>query len=307
VCSLKVISSHIAMHYVITGSLGHVGKPLVTLLTESGHSVTVVSSNAERTKAIEELGATPAIGTVEDARFLTDTFAGADGVFTMVPPNYDGNDWKGFIGSIGQNYVIAIKASGVKHVVNLSSIGAHMPEGCGPVSGLHRVEQALNDLYEVNVRHIRAAYFYTNFLNSIAMIKKYGVMSGNYGPNAMMVLVHPTDIADVAARELQDSSFLGKGFSYVASDEKTTDEIASILGEAIGIFDVKWVDRSDKEMFEELIQSGLSEEIARNYVEMGVAMRNGEMLSDYQANRPVLSGWRSFNSFAQDFAAVYNG
>jgi hypothetical protein len=31
-------------------------------------------------------------------------------------PNYDGNDWKGFIGSIGQNHVIAIKASGVKHV-----------------------------------------------------------------------------------------------------------------------------------------------------------------------------------------------
>jgi uncharacterized protein YbjT (DUF2867 family) len=84
--SLKVISSHRAMHYVITGSLGHVGKPLVTRLTKSGHSVTVVSSTSERTKAIEELGATPAIGNVDDTLFLTDTFTGSDGVFTMVPP-----------------------------------------------------------------------------------------------------------------------------------------------------------------------------------------------------------------------------
>ena len=294
------------MHYVITGSLGHVGKPLAIQLKKSGHQVTVVSSNAERKAAIEELGLKAAIGSVENAVFLTDTFTGADGVFTMVPPNYGGNDWKGFISTIGQNYAIAIKASGVKHVVNLSSIGAHMREGCGPVSGLNRVEQALNDLHKVNVRHIRAGYFYTNFLNSIGMIRENGVMSGNYGQNTMLVLVHPTDIAEVAAKELLNPSLVGKGYSYVASDEKTTNEIASILGEAIGEFDITWVDRSDTEMFDELIKSGLPEEIARNYVEMGAAIRNGDMWSDYLANRPVLSGWRSFSAFAQDFAAAYN-
>ncbi len=294
------------MRFVITGSLGNIGKPLAAQLRDSGHAVTVVSSNADRTASIESLGATAAIGTVDDAKFLTEVFRGADGVFTMVPPHFGGHDWKSHIGGVGRSYLKAILASGVKYVVNLSSIGAHMREGCGPVSGLYRVEQALNELPGVNVRHLRAAFFYTNFLNSIGLIRHQGVISGNYGKHTRMVLVHPDDIADAAAKELQGRFFLGKGYSYVASDELTTDQIASILGQAIGRSDLKWVDLSDKETYDGMIKSGLPEDIARNYVEMGTAIRSGEMSSDYEAHRPVLSGWRRFESFAkEEFAAAY--
>ncbi|NTU58707.1 MAG: NAD(P)H-binding protein [Chlorobiaceae bacterium] len=294
------------MYYVITGSLGHIGKPLATQLVKEGHSVTVVSSNTDRIKEIEEIGARSAIGSVANSSFLSETFKGADGVFTMVPPNFGSNDWKGFIGGIGRHYVIAIKASGVKHVVNLSSIGAHMREGCGPVSGLYRVEKAFDELHGVNVRHLRAAFFYTNFLNSIGTIRQQGIMTGNYGRHAPLVLVHPTDVADAAARELQDPSFMGKGFRYIASDEKETDEIAAMIGQAVGKPDLKWVDLSDKEMSEGMTRAGMPEEIVRNYVEMGAAMRSGEMTSDYEAHRPVLAGWRSFDRFVPEFAAAYN-
>jgi uncharacterized protein YbjT (DUF2867 family) len=294
------------MKYVITGSLGHIGKPLAIQLTEAGHTVTVITSHPERSGEIESLGAVAAIGTVEDARFLSDTFKGADAVYTMVPPNYGGNDWKGFIGGIGKAYVKAIMTSGVTHVVNLSSIGAHMPSGCGPVSGLYRVEQAMNALPGVHVHHLRAGYFYTNFLNSIGMIRQHGIMGGNFGQNTLIVLVHPTDIADAAASKLQDPSFTGKGFRYIASDEKHTDEIASILGQAIGKPELKWVDRSDQEMLDGMISSGMSAEIARNYTEMGAALRSGEMSSDYEANRPILSGWRRFETFAPEFATAWS-
>jgi uncharacterized protein YbjT (DUF2867 family) len=294
------------MRYVITGSLGHISRPLATQLVKEGHSVTVVSSKAERTNEIKAIGATAAIGTVADAGFLSETFKGADGVYTMVPPYYSGNDWKGFIGGIGRNYVIAIKASGVKHVVNLSSIGAHMDRGCGPVSGLYRVEQALNEIHGVNVRHLRAGYFYTNFLNSIGTIKSSGTMIGNFGKNTLMVMVHPEDIADEAVRELLEPSFLGKGFRYIVSDERTTDELASIFGTAIGKPDLRWVDISDKEMFDGMIQTGMPEEIVNNYVEMGAAMRSGDMTLDYEAHRPVFSGWRGLDKFIPDFVAAYN-
>jgi uncharacterized protein YbjT (DUF2867 family) len=294
------------MHYVITGSLGHIGKPLATQLVKDRHSVTVISSKVERTKEIEEIGARAAIGSLTDPGFLSKTFKGADGVYTMVPPYFAVNDWKGFIGSIGKNYVIAIKASGVKHVVNLSSIGAHMRDGCGPVSGLYRVEQALNELHGVNVRHLRAGYFYTNFLNSISSIKHQNIMSGNYGENALMVLVHPEDIVDEAVRELEEPTFLGRGFRYIVSDEKTTNEIATILGTAIGKPDLKWADLTDQEMFDGMIRSGMPEEIVRNYVEMGAAIRSGDMTSDYEDHRPVLAGWRSIDKFVPDFVAAYN-
>lgn len=293
------------MQYVITGSLGHIGKPLATRLSKEGHAVTVISSNAARKQEIEAIGATAAIGTVEDTGFLTETFRGADAIFTMAPPDYSGSDWKAWIAGIGRNYVAAITSAGVKQVVNLSSIGAHMIENCGPVSGLSQVELAMDAMAGVNVHHLRAGYFYTNFLNTICQIKNQGIITGNYMADLKMVLVHPADIADIAAKALEDESYLGRGFSYIASDEKTPAEIVAMIGKATGMLDLKWVERTDEEEFDDLLAIGLPEETARNYTEMGAAMRSGEMNADYFRSRPVMAGWRSFESFMPDFVAAY--
>jgi uncharacterized protein YbjT (DUF2867 family) len=75
------------MKYVITGGAGHVSKPLTEKLLKAGHGVTVISRNAEHLKPLTSLGAKPAIGSVNDLTFLKTTFAGADAVYTMVPPN----------------------------------------------------------------------------------------------------------------------------------------------------------------------------------------------------------------------------
>ncbi len=74
------------MKIVLTGSLGNISKPLTAELVEKGHSVTVISSNPEKQSAIEALGATAAIGSITDVAFLTETFTGAGGVYSMVPP-----------------------------------------------------------------------------------------------------------------------------------------------------------------------------------------------------------------------------
>jgi uncharacterized protein YbjT (DUF2867 family) len=293
------------MKYVVTGSLGNVSKPLAEKLVAAGHDVTIVSSKADKTGQIEALGAKAAIGSVEDVSFLTKTFRGADAVYTMVPPNMGASDWKKYIAGIGENYAEAIHGAGVKYVVNLSSIGAHMPEGCGPVSGLYFVEKALNALEAVNVRHLRPGFFYPNLLAQIGMIKHMGIMGGNYGEGATMVLVHPNDIAEVAFEEIRNLSFKGKSIRYIASDEKTTHEIAVVLGKAIGKPDVKWVNFKDEETLGGLLQAGLPEEIARNYTEMGSAMRSGNMDSDYRKNKTESLGETKLEAFAPVFAAVY--
>ena len=38
------------MKIVVTGSLGHISKPLTETLVKNGHEVTVISSNPERKK-----------------------------------------------------------------------------------------------------------------------------------------------------------------------------------------------------------------------------------------------------------------
>ena len=293
------------MKYVITGSLGNISKPLAEQLVAAGHSVTVISSKADKTNQIEALGAKAAIGSVEDVPFLTSVFSGADAVYTMVPPNFGTGDWKGYIAGIGANYAAAILASGVKNVVNLSSIGAHMPEGCGPVSGLFFVEKSLNELEGVNVKHLRPGFFYPNFLGNIGMIKHMGIIGGNYGEGTKLVIVHTNDIAEAAAEELLALSFTGKSIRYVVSDEKTTHEVAAILGNAIGKPDLTWVNFKDEDTFGGMIQAGLSEEVAKNYAEMGAAMRSGEMASDYNNNRPEVFGKTKLEAFAPVFAAIY--
>ncbi len=292
------------MKYVVVGSLGNISKPLSEKLIGAGHDVTIITSHQNNVNAIEALGAKAAAGSVEDVQFLNETFKGADAVYTMVPPKWDAQNWKEWIGNIGKNYAAAIKGAGVKFVVNLSSVGAHMPDGCGPVSGLYKVEQALNTLTDVNIKHLRPAYFYQNLLAQVGMIQQAGIMGGNFG-DIVFPIAHPSDITDVAAEELLSLSFTGQSVRYIAGDEVTGTAISSVLGKAINKPDLKWIVFSDEDNLNDLLQVGLSEEVAKNYTEMGTAMRTGEMGEDYQRNKPLFSKIK-LTDFASEFAAVFN-
>ena len=293
------------MHYVITGGAGNISKPLAEKLLAVGHSVTVIGRSEAHLQSLIDLGATAAIGSVEDVAFLTKTFTGADAVYTMVPPKWDATDWKGYIGSIGENYAAAIKASGVKYVVNLSSIGAHLATGVGPVSGLYRVEQALNTLTDVQIKHLRPAYFYTNLLANIGMIQGAGIIGGNFGGgDDKLVMVHPADIADAAAEELLGLNFVAHTIRYTAGDEVTGAEVATAIGNAIGKPDLPWITFTDEQNLEGMLQAGLPQEVSSNYTEMGAAMRTGIMNEDYLKSRPVLSKLK-LSDFVKEFALAY--
>lgn len=292
------------MKYVITGSLGHISKPLAQNLIAKGHEVTIITSNHKNEAAIKALGAKPAVGWVEDVKFLNETFKDHDAVYTMVPPKMDADNWKEWIGNIGKNYATSVKDAGIKYVVNLSSVGAHMPEGCGPVSGLNRAEEALNALTDVNIKHLRPAYFYHNLLAQTGMIKNAGMMGGNFGAD-VFPMVHPADIAKIATEELLNLSFTGHSVRYIAGDEKNGDTLSATIGNAIGKNNLPWIIFSDEQNYDGMLQAGLSGEVAKNYTEMGKAIRTGEMSEDYFKNKPILSDIK-LNDFAKEFAAAFN-
>lgn len=294
------------MKYVVTGSLGNISQPLTRSLVKGGHEVTVITSKTSNTAAIETLGAKAAVGSVEDVAFLTQIFSGADAVYTMIPPNFAATDWKQWIAQIGSNYAAAIQAAGVKKVVNLSSVGAHMPDGAGPVSGLYFAEKALNAVPGTDIRHLRPGYFYQNFLSNIGMIKQMGFMGGNFGSDAVpFPIVSTNDIAAAAAEELLQLSFTGHSVRYIASEEITGSTAAKILGTAIGKPELQWVVFTDEQFLQGALQAGLPEEIARNFTEMGHALHTGEMNAEYFTNQPQLSPTK-LADFATVFAAAYN-
>ncbi len=287
--------------------MGNTSKPISMALIKAGHDVTVITSKKENTLAIEALGAEAAVGSVEDGEFLALAFTGADAVYTMVPPNISAANWKSWIENVGINYAEAIKAAGIKYVVNLSSLGAHLHDGVGPVSGLHRVEIALNKLEDVNIKHLRSAYFYPNLLSNIGLIKNAGIIGNNFAVKEnKFPIVDPLDIAAAAAEELLHLNFTGHSVRYIASDEVSTDAIASEIGKVIGKPDLHWVQFSNKQAYEGMKQAGLPEEVAKNYVEMGAAVNGNAMSDDYWKHHPESLGKTKLPDFAKVFAAAYN-
>ncbi|CCH00595.1 NmrA family protein [Fibrella aestuarina BUZ 2] len=293
------------MHYVVTGSLGHTGKPITEGLLKAGHTVTVITSKAETAAKIEALGATAAVGNLEDDAFVTGAFANADAVYLMIPPKWDMPNWRAYQNKVADHYIAAIRANDIRFVVLLSSVGAHKGSGTGPVDGLYDMEQKLKTVEGLNVKVLRPSYFMQNLFSMAGMVKGMGIMGSNFG-DGPVVLVHTDDIAEAALQELLNLDFTGIQVRYVAGDERTGAEIARVLGEAVGKPETPWVVFSDEQNKQGMLQAGLSEEVATNYTEMGASMRDGSMQADYLANRPALSKTKLEDFAKNEFAPAFN-
>lgn len=296
------------MKVIVTGSIGNISKPLAHELVQKGHRVTVISSNEERQKEIEALGATAAIGSLEEVDLLVSTFTGADAVYCMVPPNdyFDLNlDLLAYYRRLGNNYATAIEQSGVKRVVNLSSIGAHLEQGSGILLGAHDVEQILNELSSyVAITHLRPTSFYYNLFGYIETIKATGSIAANYGADAKIPWVSPIDIAAVIAEEIA-TPFVGRKLRYIASEELTGNETARILGAEIGKPDLKWIIISNAQMLGGLESAGMNPQIAAGLVEMYASLHSGLLAEDYYLNQPTVMGKVKLADFAKEFAAAF--
>ena len=293
------------MNIILTGSLGNISKPLATALVQQGHAVTVISSKPDRQPEIEALGAAAAIGKVEDVDFLTATFAGADAVYLMVPPHFAVADSRVYHQQVGRNYALAIQQSGVRRVVQLSSWGAHLAEGTGGILGTHDVEVILRGVSGIALTHLRPTSFYTNFYTSVGMIKNAGMMGANYAGNVKVAFVHPSDIATAAAEELTNpSTTAGHNVRYVASDERTADEVAQAFGAAIGQPDLKWMAFTDEQMRENMVKNGVPATRADEVVDIYASINSGKLGEDYWQHRPPL-GQMKLEDFAREFAAAF--
>ena len=319
------------MKIVVTGSLGNISKPLTKELVQKGHQVTVISSKSSKQKDIEALGAKAAIGTIEDVAFLTATFTGADAVYCMLPlfDYFDPNlDIMVATKRLISNYAQAIRESGVKKVVHLSSIGAHTDKGNGLLAFHHLAESIFKELpSDVIIKHMRPVGFYINMYDFMSTIKgkgflglfltlrfsgiinlitgKTGVIAANYGGEDKMPWVSPIDIAVATAEEF-NTPFTERKFRYVASEELTCNEIAKTLGTAIGKPYLKWSLMSDKDMLGGLKMFKIPQARAEGIVAMNAAMHTGVLFEDYYRNLPKVMGKVKMKDFAKEFAAVYN-
>lgn len=288
------------MNYVITGSLGNISKPIVQGLLRAGHTVHVLTRSEETATQISALGATPLIGDMEQADFVHSAFAGADVVYTMIPPNFVTENFRAYQNRVGKNMADAIRAHGIKKVVNLSSVGAHLGNGAGVVDGLADFEQMLNAIENIDVKHLRPSFFYQNFYAQIGMIASMGIMGSNYGGDIPMALVHVNDIAAVALEELLALDFSGSSVRYIVSDVRTSNDVAALVSEAVGK-PIPWVEFPDEQQKAAMLSMGMKETLVDGYQELGRGFRQGLLMADYLASGTPLASTK-LEDFVAEFA-----
>jgi len=121
----------------VMGATGSTGRAVVERLLDAGRKVRVIGRSAERLKRFVDRGAEPITGDASDAAVLTSALSGADAVYAMVPPDYGQPDPRAYYHRFGETIEKAARQSGVRRIVFLSSVGAELPSGTGPIAGLH--------------------------------------------------------------------------------------------------------------------------------------------------------------------------
>jgi uncharacterized protein YbjT (DUF2867 family) len=290
--------------HVILGSSGSTGSIIADFLLSKGQKVRVVGRDLGRLQRFVGKGAEALTADTTDAAALTKAFGGARAAYLMLPPITSREDQERQSDAIAK----AVKEAGLRYAVNLSSYGAHVPEGTGPVTGLHSLEQKLNAISDLNVLHLRPAYFMENNLAAIDMIRGMGVFGHALLPDLKLSMIATRDVGDYAAQRLLDLDFSGKQTRELLGErDLTMAEATAVIARGIGKPDLRYEQFSYDQVHESLVQMGMSPKKAAVYIEMFQAINAGVLAAQEQRS-PENSTPTSFEKFVQDlFVAAYRG
>lgn len=247
--------------FVLLGSNGQITSRIARQLLAAGQAVRVLGRSADRLAPLARLGAQVAAGDPADAAYLERAFAGATGVYTMIPPCYDAPRMRAEQDRIGVAIATALGRVRVSRVVNLSSIGAELAQGTGPIEGLHAQERRLDALDGPGLLHLRPGSFMQNLLAAVPVVQAAGIVAGMEAPDAPIPMVAAGDIATVATRELLAPRHTGVLLLH-APRHVTMREAARVLGEAIGRPGLPYVQSDPAEAKAELRAHGFSADAA---------------------------------------------
>jgi uncharacterized protein YbjT (DUF2867 family) len=288
--------------YVILGASGNTGSIIATSLLLEGKKVRVVGRDAGRLQRFVDKGTEALTADWSDAAALTKAFSGAHAAYLMLPPAKSREDQEQESTAIAQ----AVKESGLRYAVNLSSYGAQLPKGTGPVAGLHSLEQKLNAISGLNVLHLRAAYFMENNLKAIGMIQGMGLLGDALLPNLKLPMIATRDVGDYAAQRLLHLDFSGKQTRELLGErDLSMTEATAVIARGIGKPDLRYKQFPYDQVQQVLTQMGIPPKGAAMYIEMYKAINTG-VLTPLEPRSPANTTPTSFENFVQDvFAAAY--
>jgi uncharacterized protein YbjT (DUF2867 family) len=292
--------------FVITGATGNVGGTTAHTLLKEGHAVKVIGRNAEKLSSFDGTSAQIAEGDVADSNFLSSAFEGATAVLLVLPGDGRAEDVRTSRRAITSSYLTALRNAGVQHVVAISSVGAHLPEGTGPVTSLYDLEQALSELTDRHILNLRPSFFLQNLYSWLGMVDSMKIVGMGIAPDIAIPMIHTKDIGIYAAKRLSANDYTGHTVQYLlGSRDYTLQEAATILGTAIGKPELPYIQFPADQFFSALQANGFSANMAQAYLDMSASMNNGSFHTDVKRS-PDNTTATSLEDFAQEFSAMYH-
>jgi len=253
----------------VMGATGHIGRKVTETLLHAHERVRALGRSETRLAGLARAGADVLAGNALDAAFLTGAFRGSDAVLTMLPPDLQAADYRAAQDRVGAAITTAIRDSGVRSVVVISSLGAELAEGTGPVVTLYDFEQRLKQLEHVDVLVLRPTYFFENFEESLDLITQQGINANAVDPDVPVAMIATRDVANVAAEALRTRDWQGIVVrELLGPRDLTFAEATRILGTQLGKPHLPYIRMAYEDLAATLVQTGFSADVARSYVEL---------------------------------------
>jgi len=284
----------------IIGATGKVGTKTTKNLLNKNYNLRLVGRDKEKLEVWKkESGVEVFPGDLKNTEFLTKALTGSDVVLTMLPSDYSTTNIGKYQDELGVSITNAIKKSGVKKVLNLSSVGGHTEEKTGIVAGLARQEQRLNNLEGVDVLHLRPSYFMENLITHIDVIKNMNIMGTPLAARKQFPLIATNDVARVAAEKLQNHTWTGKTVQpLLGPKDYNMEEVTSALAKAIGKPNLPYYQFPHDQEKENMMKRGLNENVSEAIIKMNEGINDGVFNHE---KRDVLSTTpTSIEEFATD-------
>jgi uncharacterized protein YbjT (DUF2867 family) len=263
----------------ITGATGNTGRATASALLAAGMQIRVIGRDPERLKHFAAAGADPFVGDVLDPVAMARAFANCRAVYAMIPPNLAASSYREYQAAVAESLAMAIGRVGVKHAVVLSSIGAQLAEGAGPVSGLHYLEQRLGQVPGLSVLFLRPAHFFENLLGALGMLRSIGIFAGLFNGDLRLAMIATGDIGARAAQALRALDFSGHQTQELHGPcDITMNDAAKIIGAVIGKPSLRYHKVPLMIAKPALRRTGMSADFVEQIVELSAAANDHRMV-----------------------------
>lgn len=275
------------MKITLTGSLGHINQITIPALVAAGHQVQVITHTEDRVGAIQKLGATALVGSIEDVSFLTQAFKGNDAVYLMLTGMGTAAGDPVALGEIqGTRYRQALEAAQVPYAVNLSSVGADQGPEVGALYAYHLIENELTRAAQTHFTFIRPVGFFDNLRANLTQMQTQHIYTNNFGPDTQSAWTDPRDIA-TAVLDAFKVVPQANAVRYVMSQWLTGHELIAGLAAGLNLPDLRWVTITDDQKEAALIKAGMPTLIAHQMTQMSAAQKTEAFYRDLRAHEPV--------------------